>query len=346
MKIEVITEKKGWNEHVASSPFGDILQTWEWGDIKKGELWQPLRLRVTDDGYIVGQALVLSRKLPFNFTLYYLPRGPVLDYTAENAELVLRLMLDWIKGQATEHNGLMVKIGPGVSEEQAPEIIKIFNQLGLKASSHSIQMRYTRIVNLQPSDADILQSFDKDTRNLVRRAAREGVVVDHYDSTDNVKELRAFHNMYLTTSERGSFPARPWNQIVKLWELMAPLGMAHIYTASFEDEPLASSLVLRSGNTAYQLWSGSRRDTGKKFATYALQWAIMQHMKQSGAKHYDMWGIAPTDDPNHPWAGPTLFKKGFKGQRVEYVGDYDLPLSPFYRAYTLADAIRQKLFAR
>ena len=55
---------------------------------------------------------------------------------------------------------------------------------------------------------------------------------------------------------------------------------------------------------------------------------------------------APTDDPQHPWAGPTLFKKGFKGKRVEYVGDYDLPVSPFYRLYILVDALRQKILAR
>lgn len=346
MKIELVAEKTGWNEYIASSKYGDILQTWEWGEIKKGELWQPLYLRISDEGKIVGQTLVLSRKLPLNFTLYYMPRGPVLDYASDKAELVLKLMLDWVRSYAADHNGLMVKIGPGVTEDQAPNIVTTFKNLGLKPSNHSIQMRYTRIIDLRPNEADILQSFDKDTRNLVRRAAREGVIVDHFDSIDNVKELRVFHNMYLTTSERGSFPARPWNQMVKLWEIMAPLGMAHIYTASFEDEPLASSMVLRCGDVAYQLWSGSRRDTGKKFATYALQWAIMQHMKQTGATHYDMWGIAPTDDPSHAWAGPTLFKKGFKGERVDYVGDYDLPLSPFYRAYQFADTARQKLLAR
>lgn len=346
MRIELLTEKQNWNEYIASSPYGDILQTWEWGEIKKGELWHPYRLRVSDEQQILGQALVLSRKLPMNFTLFYMPRGPVLDYASGNSEAILQMILDWVREEAKSKNGLMLKIGPGVTEEMAPEIVAQFNRLGLKASSHSVQMRYTRIVDLQPSESDILLSFDKDTRNLVRRAAKEGVVVDHFDSVDAVKELRVFHNMYLTTSERGSFPARPWGQMVRLWEIMAPLGMAHIYTASFNDEPMASSMVLRCGNVAYQLWSGSRRDTEKKYATYALQWAIMQDMKQAGATAYDMWGIAPTDDPKHPWAGPTLFKKGFKGERRDFVGDYDLPLSPFYRAYVLADLMRQKFFAR
>ena len=346
MKAELVTNSQNWNDFIAASPFGDILQTWEWGQVKANDLWQPYYIRVTQEGKTLGQALVLRRAIPLGFNVFYMPRGPVLDYTSPQSEEILRAILDQATELAKKHKGLMVKIGPSVSLEQAPQAHSMLSQLGLVPSSHSIQMRYTRIVDLQPPIADILKSFDKDTRNLVRRAAKEGVVVDHYNSVKDVKPLRAFHNMYAATATRGSFPARSWSHIQKVWELLAPQGMAHIYTSSHNNDPLASSIVLPIGDTAYQLWSGSRRDVGKKFPTYALQWAIMTDMKEQGYKYYDMWGIAPTDDPQHPWAGPTLFKKGFKGKRVEYVGDYDLPVSPFYRLYILVDALRQKILAR
>jgi lipid II:glycine glycyltransferase (peptidoglycan interpeptide bridge formation enzyme) len=97
------------------------------------------------------------------------------------------------------------------------------------------------------------------------------------------------------------------------------------------------------GDKSYQLWAGSRRDEPKKFATYALQWAAMQDLKADGIKSYDMWGRAPSEDSKHPWAGLSLFKKGFGGQEVEYIGDYDLPLSPTYPLYTTADKLRNKV---
>src|SRR5690606_16292281 len=120
MKVHEVSQKDGWNEFVAKSEFGDILQTWEWGDVKKDELWRPIRLKVEDGNEVVGQALVLSRQLPMGFRLYYMPRGPVLDYRSKKAGKILELILQYISAQAKSEKGLMIKIGPGVSEDDAP----------------------------------------------------------------------------------------------------------------------------------------------------------------------------------------------------------------------------------
>lgn len=341
-----------WNQFLADSPFGDILQTWEWGEVKKDELWQPLRLRITEQDQILAQAQILIRQLPLGLKLYYLPRGPVLDYTAPNASTTLEYLLKTIHQHAQQNRGLLIKIGPAVTATQAPHLAKHLQQLHLKPATQAIQTQYTSIVSLQGSDADLLNSFDKDTRNLIRRSAREGVIVDCFTATDDTKHLRTFHNLYMATSERANFSARPWPHISKLWQIMAPRQMAYLYTASFrednqdQDQALAASLVLRLGHTAYQLWSGSRRDTGKKYPAYALQWTIMQHQKSLGTTHYDMWGVAPSNDPHHPWAGITLFKKSFKGQQTDYIGDYDLPVSPLYPLYQLATTLRHKLLGQ
>jgi peptidoglycan pentaglycine glycine transferase (the first glycine) len=343
MNIELVEQAAGWNEWLASNPYQDILQSWEWGEIKKSELWKALRIRVVDGAKTVAQAQILTRKMPLGLRLYYMPRGPVLDYRSPQAAEILRLLLDWTREHATTHRGLMVKLGPAVSLAEAPDLSDIFRQLGLKQSFRSVQARHTYMVDLQPSDSDILQTFDKDTRNLVRRSAREGVIVDRFSEPNDHKGLRTFHNLYLAAAEHGKFPPRPWNQFSRLWEIMAPVGMTRVYIASFEDKPLAANMVLQLGGRAYQLWAGSRRDEPKKFAPYALQWATMQDLKADGVVSYDMWGRAPSNDANHSWAGLSLFKKGFGGEEVEYIGDYDLPLSPSYPLFNAADRARQKV---
>ena len=56
--------------------------------------------------------------------------------------------------------------------------------------------------------------------------------------------------------------------------------------------------------------------------------------KKNGAKYYDFWGIAPDDNPKHPWAGVTRFKKGFGGEEVHRPGTFDLVISkPWYLIY-------------
>ena len=49
----------------------------------------------------------------------------------------------------------------------------------------------------------------------------------------------------------------------------------------------------------------------------------MRWAKSQGATFYDMWGIAPTDDPADPQAGLTGFKRGWGGQVVEFVSGFD-----------------------
>jgi len=45
-------------------------------------------------------------------------------------------------------------------------------------------------------------------------------------------------------------------------------------------------------------------------APHLLQWAAIKITKQLGYKYYDFWGIAPSDQPNHPWSGISRFKRG------------------------------------
>ncbi len=43
-----------------------------------------------------------------------------------------------------------------------------------------------------------------------------------------------------------------------------------------------------------------------------------------------MWGISKTETPEHRFAGVTLFKKGFPGERVDWLHAQDLPLTKKY----------------
>ena len=108
---------------------------------------------------------------------------------------------------------------------------------------------------------------------------------------------------------------------------------------------IAGAVILKTKLRGYYLWGASKITPEIKslFGAYILQWEIMQSLKEEGVKSYDLWGVAPNDNPKHSWSGHTLFKKGFGGKRINYLGCLDLPLSPLYRLYHAADYARQKL---
>ncbi|MBO6199276.1 MAG: peptidoglycan bridge formation glycyltransferase FemA/FemB family protein, partial [Psychrobacter sp.] len=76
---------------------------------------------------------------------------------------------------------------------------------------------------------------------------------------------------------------------------------------------------------------------------YALQWQVMKDLKEMGIKRYNLWGIAPPDQPHHRYAGVTTFKTGFGGEVVTYVPAHDLILSKLrYAPDYMIESLRKR----
>ena len=106
-------------------------------------------------------------------------------------------------------------------------------------------------------------------------------------------------------------------------------------------------MLVIEGDRSFYLFSGSRREEQgepKRYASYALQMAMMRHARAAGATVHDLWGIAPEDAaPEHPWYGVGLFKKGFGGRPVAWAGTWDIVVDrTLYRMRTMADGWRAK----
>jgi lipid II:glycine glycyltransferase (peptidoglycan interpeptide bridge formation enzyme) len=104
-------------------------------------------------------------------------------------------------------------------------------------------------------------------------------------------------------------------------------------------------MVVVEGLRSYYLFSGSRREERgepKRYASYALQWAMLRLARERGAVEHDLWGIAPPDaGPEHPWHGVGLFKKGFGGREVVWAGSWDLVVDPtMYRLRRATGTLR------
>jgi lipid II:glycine glycyltransferase (peptidoglycan interpeptide bridge formation enzyme) len=79
-------------------------------------------------------------------------------------------------------------------------------------------------------------------------------------------------------------------------------------------------------------------------APYALQWKVMQDAHAAGCTVYDLFGIPPDDNPNHPMAGLYRFKTGFGGKILHRPGSWDYPFKPLlYTLFSSAERLRKKI---
>ncbi len=82
------------------------------------------------------------------------------------------------------------------------------------------------------------------------------------------------------------------------------------------------------------MWGGFDYEHRKRMPSYALHWAAIQDCLRDGLKAYDFQGMPENPGPEDPLWGIYNFKKGFRGETVSWIGEWDRPvrLSPLYKA--------------
>ena len=318
-----------WQELLAASASGDFLHDLAWADVAAFDGQPQRRYVLTEDGDVVGIVAAQVRPLMRGRSFWYVPHGPVLDYADPRAPERVRALVTGLRIAGSEHGAIAVKLEPRLAADDAA--LSAFDGRGLRRLDETLQVGQTRIVELSDDEA-MLAGFDKDTRYGVRRAEREGVAVTVTGDAADAEAIDALHALVGETQRRAGFPMPPLGRYRTAWRGLAGAGRAAILEARREGELLASGMVVIEGGRSFYLFSGSRREERgepKRYASYALQWAMMRHARDRGVRRHDLWGIAPADaGPDHPWHGVGLFKKGFGGSEVRWAGSWDLVVDP------------------
>ena len=182
----------------------------------------------------------------------------------------------------------------------------------------------------------LLSGMNQQWRRNVRRAGDAGVVVRQGGPAD----LPRFHALYTETAERDGFTPRPLGYFTGMWRAFTTGSEAalpdsptlRLYLAELDGETLAAATVLRVGR---HVWYGYGASTSRRRdvrASNAVQWQAIQDAQAEGAAVYDLRGVGSTLDPEAALAGLLRFKLGTGGEVVQYVGEWELALSPLWHA--------------
>ncbi|GKX28997.1 lipid II:glycine glycyltransferase [Vallitalea longa] len=93
---------------------------------------------------------------------------------------------------------------------------------------------------------------------------------------------------------------------------------------------VSGAIILLNGEKSWYLYGASDNLYRNLMPNYLLQWHMIAYSMDCGCTLYDFRGISGNLDPNHHLYGLYRFKKGFNGDFVEYIGEFDLVVSKFY----------------
>lgn len=292
-----------WKTFVSAHAEIHVLQTAEWGELKKGFGWDVARLIVDDLG-----VQILFRRLPLGFTVAYLPK-PIEG----EVRPTVHLLQSEIDSVCRKHHAIFIKLEPDVWQDQSIT----FNLQPSTISPHNIQPPRTIIISLEGSEEDVLARMKQKCRYNVRLAEKKGITVRAWD------DLYGFHRLMQVTGGRDGFGVHSLAYYKKAYDLFHPTGMAELLVAEFEGRPLAALMIFAIGKRSWYLYGASNDEERNRMPTYLLQWEAILWAKARGCTEYDLWGVPDADEETleaefesrHDglW-GVYRFKRGFGGQ--------------------------------
>jgi lipid II:glycine glycyltransferase (peptidoglycan interpeptide bridge formation enzyme) len=283
-------------------------------------------------------AQVLTRPIPLlPWRFAYAPRGPLADAWDEDIHAAWMAELRRAAGPGGPLAGAaIVRMDPEI--ESAPEIEATLAGSGWRRA-HDMQPRRTRIVDLAADEAALWSDLRKKWRQYVNKARSNGIVVRDVDPATEPAVFETFHTVMREVSQRTALPLRSAATFRGVWEAFAPTGESRLI---FADDAAGATqavlLLVRCGTRVVEPYGGMTEAGAESRANYLLKWEAIRTSKEQGATSYDMWGLIGS--------GIDHFKAGFGGREVEYIGAWDLALSPVgAAAFRTAERGRQLLRA-
>jgi peptidoglycan pentaglycine glycine transferase (the first glycine) len=337
-------DEKSWDDFVLAHD-GCFLQSWGWSKFQETLGRDVFRCRISDapDGqHAVAQFVTITHGLPFGRRYLYIPRGPLVQMTGagDTGRINLETCVRTISARVAETSAIFARVEWPYRKEASPVSAEDMERWDFREAK-TMQPADTVIIDLAKDEAALLADMHHKTRYNARVAERHGVTVreaEYGDAAAFERDFDTFWKLLADTAERDEFHTHERAYYRTLLDTLAPSHTSgrlrvRLFFAMHEGEAIAAALVSEFGGTATYLHGASAHAKRQVMAPYLLHWQIMRQMKSAGMRAYDLWGVAPSDDAAHSWAGITRFKTGFGGTRVSYLGAWELPGNPFW--YTL-----------
>lgn len=328
------------------------------GEVYRDTGQEAVRIQAEADGKIQGvcQAIIVPARRGRHLAV---PYGPVLA----DVEAFLPL-LEELRRIAQEAHCRFIRLSPFWPDRsfEADRLIKVPGSVEAPLHLLGEHVWYLPLVASDPwndentaagsaSEEELLKNMRQTTRNLIRRAERDGVTVEA--SPDPNRDIEFFLKLHEQTRRRHGFTPYSDTFFRSQVKRFSARGECTLYLARYEGEVLAASVHMHTGGETSYHHGASAPDRSKIPASQLLQWTAIRDALRRGDRIYSFWGIAPVAlDPDgkwrithrgqqHPFAGVTTFKTGFGGKLLNLVHCRDIPLTPAYRLTRAIETIRK-----
>jgi len=316
------------------------LQSFEWGEFRGKTGVKVIRTGIKENNKLSQAFTVTIHKIPHTpFSIGYFPKGVFPNDR----------QIKTLQQIAQKNNCIFLQLEPNSIVTEKEKQKKELNTLGLTSSFHPLFTKFSFILDITPTEEDLLKNMHSKTRYNIRLAERKGVYVEEDNSEKGFQDYMKLTN---ETTTRQKFYAHTPTYHKKLWETLPKDTDTnhltyHLFHARFKNEKneiqtLTSWILFVFKDSLYYPYGASSSSHRELMASNLMAFEAIRFGKKLGLKQFDMWGALGLEpDPQDPWYGFHKFKQGYGATLTEFVGSYDLVTKPtLYTGYKVADKLR------
>ena len=215
-------------------------QTINWGNLKKHNGWIPHYVGLESNKKIIAGALLLEKNTPLKKSMFYSPRGFLIDY---NNKKLLSEFTKQIRKYLKNKNAIFCKIDPyvihkerdidgnivenGIDNSTAINNLKDlgYRHFGFNLMQDTLQPRWMFTLKTKnTSIEDVMKNMDPKTRQLLRKNEKACITCREitYD------EIATFKDIMQHTGDRRDFIDRPLSYYQEMWNALHDDGIFKI----------------------------------------------------------------------------------------------------------------------
>ncbi|UFX82639.1 lipid II:glycine glycyltransferase FemX [Candidatus Absconditicoccus praedator] len=214
------------------------------------------------------------------------------------------------------------------------DITKKYN---LKPSFRENMPPATVLIDLEKSEEEIWNEISKNTKQKIKKGKSKGLEF----GIANKEDIEEFYNLWYTTLGSKGYSILPKKDYENLIHFCKNEEVGDLFLVKKDGKIVAGSICVYENDEVYYLYGAASREFGNIGQHHFLKYSLFNHLKTLGYRQFDLLGVAPAGDADHPLVSVSDFKKSLGGNFVQYVGNFDLVLSNFlYNVFEVSRKFR------
>ncbi len=346
----------------------NYCQTVEWGNLKTITGWESHYVGIMENDSIICLALLISKKILGKKRIFYAPRGILTNY--DNYQ-ILEFFTKKVQKYIKKYNGIALKIDPFITyckrnrdgrlllDENKSNLVKFLKSLGYNhhgftvGYTSEIQYRWSFYLDITKPLPEIMKQMDKRCRRSLRKAENYPLVTKEVNN-ENIKDFKKIMEHTCTRHRCFDRTLEYYQKIKDVFKDKASLLIIYLdkekYLSNFKDDklydkiksekenfiPLSAGVFIYDKYYMHYVYGGTYQEYMPLMAQYKLQFDMINYAKTKKLPIYDFGGISGNFVLGSKDYGVYEFKRGFSGNVIEYIGEFDLIINKkFYMLYHL-----------